>query len=105
MAESRNITRRAAIVGAAVSTAALAVPVAASAARPIYGCIDSSASPEDRFRAAFAHLRDAAIAMDPTIKGAWAGWADDEMNGSFRLTTIIFDRDGSALQRAKEMRG
>ncbi len=87
MAGNALITRRAALVGAAVSTASLAVPVAASV-RP--------ASIEEL---ALKFIRDCQ-AIDPTVIGSWVGF-DETMNGprADRVQSVYLTREHAPFLR------
>lgn len=63
MADSRHITRRAAFVGAAVSIAALAVPVAAAVSMP---------EPDDPDEVIRRHALDLAKALARKHGGMWS---------------------------------
>ena len=84
---SNRITRRAALVGAAVSSVALAVPVEA-AVKP--ATIEALA---EKFRAE-------ASALDPRINECWLGY-DELATGprEMRLMSIFFGRSGSPFRQ------
>jgi predicted ribonuclease toxin of YeeF-YezG toxin-antitoxin module len=84
MANHALTTRRAAIVGAAASVAALAVPAAVAVAP-----IDTEA----RFKAAAKEFKAAAVAMDPTILTMMVSWDEGDEPGAFtRLSGVYFSR-------------
>lgn len=109
MANNALTTRRAAIVGTAVSVAALAVPVAAQVA-PATDDVPLNlkryvGTPEFALMAAIDMMQQVAKEYDPTIKGVWVGYSDDDLNGNLRLSHLSFDRSGKALERGREQRG
>ncbi len=87
MSNPNRISRRAAIVGAAASTAALAVPAAA-------------AERSTTLLQLAMKFRDEAIALDPSIEGFWVGF-DETMAGTRdeRVQSVYFTRSHAPFVR------
>lgn len=88
MDKVQTISRRAAILGSAVSTAALALPVVAAATT------EPAANIEDLAIA----FRDAAMALDPRINSCWLGY-DELAKGprDMRVMHVYFGRAARAF--------
>jgi hypothetical protein len=58
--------------------------------------------PDKAFESAAASLKVAAMVMDPTVTGLWAGWGLEREN---QIEHITFDRGSKAHARALALRG
>ncbi len=105
MAKTPSITRRAALRAIPAITAAVAAPAAATAISPALSKVyrDGAVSIDDQLSALVTQFKTDAMAIDPSIKGAWVG-RDMTIEGRTAAVMQIFlERDSNPfVQRRRK---